>query len=604
MTIKLTEEIIQKLATERSYQRGREYYLAGAIYSPAWQTTPGGFLLRSMCSGSSDHYTLQVELDENGINSTACTCAYDGVGDCKHIVALLLKYLHQPEKFSEEKSVADLISGLDKEALIAIITRQVKRNPDLYDELERAMPAVKVVTQPRVSAMAAATEKRKTDVSEPVYRKLVQKIFRQSRHSDYFDDDESAPAYLGDLKETLETATQALAAGDAEGALIILRVLFEETVDEYDGEMDYDGDVAGFIQDLGMPLAEAILSVNLNAQESAELQDSLQATYDKLDEYVESSELDVVFSALRHGWDASPESDVYAGDEENEVDDEADDEENVENEDVWMAFSVLQQARLNVMERQGRIDEYLQLAQKADTHRYILKLLQIGRMDDAISASQKLTIASAILDVAQKLRSVGRLEAALTLAERGLESESYSIYELANWLAPLEEEQGRYDIALVAYRAAFDAHPAINLYRHVKRLAGKEWETLRPTLTEKINEAQNPGVLADIHLEESNWDAAILLAEKYTWSSNLLEIVSNAVIAYRPDWVINTALRQATGLIAPTQSKLYPGAATWLARAKKAYQQKGQMAEWQVYIEHLRTTYARRPALMKAIKDL
>ncbi|MEI7846621.1 MAG: SWIM zinc finger family protein [Chloroflexota bacterium] len=600
MTIKLTEEIIQKLATERSYQRGREYYLAGAIYSPAWQTTPGGIVLRSMCSGNSAHYTLQVELDENGINSTSCTCAYDGDGDCKHIVALLLEYLHQPEKFFEEKSVADLVSGLDKEALIAIITRLVKRDPDLYDELERAMPAVKVVTQPRVSAMVAAPEKRKTDVSEPVYRKMVQKIFKQSRHADYYDDDEVAPAYLDDLKETLESATQYLAAGDAEGALIILRVLFEETVDEYDGEMDYDGDVAGFIQDLGMPLAEAILSVNLNAQESAELKDSLQATYNKLDEYVESSELDVVFSALRYGWDASPDSDLYAGEEENEVDDE----ENDENEDVWMAFSALQQARLNVLERQGRIDEYLRLAQKADTHRYVLKLLQIGRMDDAISASQKLMSASAILDVAQKLRSVGRLEAAITLAERGLEPGSHFVYELANWLAPLEEEQGRYDKALVAYRAAYDAHPAINLYRHVKRLSGKNWETLRPTLTQQINEAQNPDVLADIHLEESNWDAAIVLAEKYTWSSNLLEKVSNAVIAYRPDWVINTALRQATGLIAPTQSKLYPGAATWLARAKKAYQQKSQMAEWQVYIEHLRTTYARRPALMKAIKDL
>lgn len=602
MAIKLTEELIQEQATDRSYERGREYFLSGAIYTPAWQTTPGGIALTSRCSGSSDHYSLRVELDENGILSTSCTCPYDGGGDCKHIVALLLKYLNQPEKFLEQKSVADLLSGLDKESLIALITRLVKRDPDLYDELELAIPTVKAAAQSKTAVKVAAVEKCKTNVSEPVYRKLVQKIFKQSRHSDYYDDDESAPVYLGDLEETLETATQALAAGDAEGALIILRVLFEETVDEYDAEMDYDGDVAGFIQDLGMPLAEAILSVNLDDQERAELQDSLQATYDELDEYVESSELDVVFSALRYGWDASPDGDVRADQEENEVDLEENDDE--DDEDVWMAFYALQQARLNVLERQGRLDEFLQLAQNADVHRYVLKLLQLGRMDEAISASQKLMSASAILDVAQKLRAAGRLEVAINLAERGLESGGQFVYELANWLAPLEEAQGWNDKALVAYRAAYDAQPAINLYRHIKRLSGSDWENLRPALFQKINEAQNPGVLADIHLEEHQWDAAISLAEKYTWSSSLLEKVSTAVIPYRPDWVINIALKQATGLIAPTQSKLYPGAATWLARAKQAYQQKGQIAEWQVYIGHLRTTYARRPALMKAIKDL
>lgn len=513
-------------------------------------------------------------------------------GDCKHIVALLLKYLYQPEKFSEQKSVLGLLSNLDKEALIVLITRLVKHNPDLYDELELAIPVAKVAAQPKITVKVAATEKRQTDVSEPMYRKLVQKIFKQSRHSDYYDDDESAPVYLGDLKETLETATQALAAGDADGALIILRVLFEETVDEYDGEIDYDGDVAGFIQELGMPLAEAILNVNLDAQERAELHDSLQATYDELDEYVESGELDVIFSALRYGWDASPDSEAQA------------EQDKDENEDGWMAFYALQQARLNILERQGRIDEFLHLAQKADTHRYVLKLLQIGRMDDAIDASQKLMSASVILDVSRKLRTAGRLEAAINLAERGLALGGQFVNKLANWLAPLEEEQGRNEIALVAYRAAYDAQPAINLYRHIKRLSGKDWENLSPALIQRIEEAQNPGILADIHLEEHNWDAAISLAEKYTWSSNLLEKVSNAVIAYRPDWVINTALKQATGLIAPTQSKLYPAAATWLECAKKAYRQKGQMAEWQVYIVHLRTDYARRPALMKVIKDL
>jgi len=45
------------------------------------------------CEGSYT-YHLRVELDEGGIQSAFCTCPYDYAGYCKHIVALLLTYIH------------------------------------------------------------------------------------------------------------------------------------------------------------------------------------------------------------------------------------------------------------------------------------------------------------------------------------------------------------------------------------------------------------------------------------------------------------------------------------------------------------------------------
>jgi uncharacterized Zn finger protein len=68
--------------------------------------------------------------------------------------------------------------------------------------------------------------------------------------------------------------------------------------------------------------------------------------------------------------------------------------------------------------------------------------------------------------------------------------------------------------------------------------------------------------------------------------------------------VIHVAIKQAESLIAQTQSKLYPIAARWLERAKKAYQQKGQAVEWKAYIDNLRVVYAKRPALQRAIVNL
>ena len=110
MDIQLTEQIIRERANEQSFQKGLAYYKTGAIYSASRQSTPGGVVLTAHCEGSSaPSYRLRAELDAGGVRDASCTCPYDWGGDCKHLVALLLMYLHQPDKFAEQKSVSDLL---------------------------------------------------------------------------------------------------------------------------------------------------------------------------------------------------------------------------------------------------------------------------------------------------------------------------------------------------------------------------------------------------------------------------------------------------------------------------------------------------------------
>ncbi|MEW5873218.1 MAG: SWIM zinc finger family protein [Chloroflexota bacterium] len=119
MNIQLTEEIIRQRASAQSYQKGRDYYDSGSIYNPSWQSTPGGVALMAHCEGSSaPSYRLRAELDSGGVQTASCTCPYDRGGNCKHIVALLLTYLHRPEKFSEHKGLDELLAGLEKDVLL------------------------------------------------------------------------------------------------------------------------------------------------------------------------------------------------------------------------------------------------------------------------------------------------------------------------------------------------------------------------------------------------------------------------------------------------------------------------------------------------------
>jgi uncharacterized Zn finger protein len=595
MEIYLTEEHIRERASEKSFDRGNEYYHDRTIYSPTWEALSDGIALMALCEGSQDEtYRLRVELSRGWVKEASCTCPYDWGGDCKHIVALLLTYLHQPEDFQERVNLADLLRALEKDALVDLLLRLVRNDPDLYNDITIFVNAARQALTARSEAQIDAPksskpEKRPTLVSETVYRKRVKRILKQSS---YDDDGEwgSAPEFLDDLEEIRQEALNSLGTDDADGALIILRVLLEETIGDFYEESDHEGYYAGFIQDLGLPMAEAVLSAELNKEERDQLYVFVDDLLDDLNsDFVEVSELSIILVALEYGWDSLPDRDTQW--------DEMDEEE-------WMLLSDLEQARLNVLERQGNTEIFLQLAEKTSPSRYTLKLLETGQIEAALAACQRFELDHASLTVARKLYEAGRVREALELAERGLGYQGNSAYELATWLAPLQEKHGKPDAALSTYRTAFGRRPSIDVYRKIKRLSGSNWEKERKVIIQEIEPRHGEELWVDIHIEESDWDAAIALAEKSSWSPHLLEKVAEALIPHRPDWVIATSIKQAEDLILKTQSNLYPAAAKWLLKARKAYQHENQMVRWEDYINNLRSTYSRRPALQKAIADL
>ena len=159
-SFKLTENILRSLSTEQSFERGRQYYRAGVINNATRQ----GNLLTALCEGSSaPAYRLRVELDQAGVRSASCTCPYDWGGLCKHLVALLLAYIHQPETFTERGSVADLLAGLERDDLVALVEKLAFRDPDLYDWLETSVSELGAKKQPVIRGYRLVPPLRKTN---------------------------------------------------------------------------------------------------------------------------------------------------------------------------------------------------------------------------------------------------------------------------------------------------------------------------------------------------------------------------------------------------------------------------------------------------------
>ena len=98
-------------------------------------------------------------------------------------------------------------------------------------------------------------------------------------------------------------------------------------------------------------------------------------------------------------------------------------------------MSDLTEAKLNVLERQGRTDEYLALCQKAKRHlRYALKLCDLDRVPEAIKYAKKhLATADEARQLAERLRSLKRIAEVLEIGERGLKLKGPKA-DLGEWL--------------------------------------------------------------------------------------------------------------------------------------------------------------------------
>ncbi|MBI3537303.1 MAG: SWIM zinc finger family protein, partial [Chloroflexi bacterium] len=557
--IRLTESMIRAATTPESFQRGQSYFNQGAISNAAIQSN----VLSGDCEGTqSPYYHVRVELDDAGIRFANCTCPYEFGGFCKHIVALLLAYIHNPKEFTARESPNELLAGLSRDDLLALMTKLIERQPDLYDWVQAAIAA---------PSPDKSKKTRRKKVDADVYRRQVRNILHR------LDGMRMSEAYwhvgglANELRGVKDNAIKFLEQDDAETALGILLALLEEAHDAFDYIDDSNGELGACLDEMGLPLAEAILSLELSAVERERLVQQLQKLDRRLSDYGVEGAASIALQATRYGWDEIPSHPHVAvrDDEDAEDTDEEDEEYAAYHESQsWDApIGDLTEAKLNVLDRQGKTDEYLALCKKEGKHlRFVLKLCELGRMTEAIGFAQKhLTAASEALQLAQKLRELNRVEESIVIAERGLEL-APSRAGLGAWLGPIEESRGRTREAFDAFFATFAEMPSLETYKTLKRLAEPAWHKTQAQVMGALNKSHNHQVLAEVYLFEEEWDEAIQVADKRDVWYTVIATVADGVIEHRPEWVIRVSIKQAEHLIGKTQSKYYRDAAEWLKR--------------------------------------
>lgn len=217
----LTRDQIRQRCTGQSFERGSEYFHTGAIGNPGLHD----WTLSAMCHGSDPTpYRVAVELMPMTIADTSCSCPYNGQGDCKHIVALLLTYTEAPELIFSIDTLLDMLAEKPKGNLIHVISELLKRTPAL------ARAARLYADMPGESdlEMEHTAHKRTVYRTVKVYRKKIDHIFGRD-----FLEQHRLRQVLAQLEDLVQHAQSLTELSETGFAMSMLHALIHQSIIRY-----------------------------------------------------------------------------------------------------------------------------------------------------------------------------------------------------------------------------------------------------------------------------------------------------------------------------------------------------------------------------------
>lgn len=596
----LDEDVIRQNSSPQSFERGLDYYRRGLVLSVIRR----GEELRAEVVGSEfAPYDVRVVFDAAGAVEAWCSCPYDWGGWCKHIVATLLSATHEPDSVRDQPAIEEVLSDLDREELQGILLRLADRDPRLADAIEREVSLAQ-------GHSSGSLEASRIKVNAGSIRHRVHDAIRS------LDGMRPSEAYwhvggvVEEVRRILEVAWAFIEAGDDANALCVLEAITDEYTQAWEYLDDSDGYVGDFFYELGEAWTEAILSAELTRSERMGWKEKIEAWCEELEMYAGGEAFCPALLATKQGWDHPTLAWVLGrtgeGTAEPGAEPETAPEQDEHPDEDYDYYDELTTAYLNALERQGRHEEYLRLAEHAgEFSRYAVMLVRSGRTEEAVEYGvDHLRAPEEALAVAEALRESEEFEGALRIGEHGLTLAGRKA-GLAAWVRDLASGMGRGEQALRAAIMAFREDPALAAYLRVQELAGERWPEHRDDLLDHLrrNQSYHPSGRVEVFLHEGLTGDAIAAVEKRPVGA-LIGRVADAAVESHPDWVIDTCSRQAEEIMDEGRSRHYSEAMSWLKKVRAAYHAAGREGEWQRYLEGLIARHVRKYKLRPMLESL
>ena len=591
----LTESDIRDVVDSGSWSRGRGYFSSGRLIHPQRQ----GDTLRGECVGSAPRpYRVEATVNQHGIQHNRCSCPLGG--SCKHVVALLLTYVHQPEAFVETATLAEALAERSREELIALIGQIVEQHPE----------AERLISLPRPGQQVSGQR-----ISEAEMRQQVS----QALPADYDYDYHGYGVDLRQVENLVALGDQYRDAGDAINAATIYRAIALQVLDEYEMLGDEEGEVSYVVGDCLTGLGDCLAALGDEETEDDEGVEDDEDDEDETRRVILHTLFDVYKWDINFGGigmaDGAPALLIEHATptEKAQVAEWVREEIGASSGDDfsknWRRKS-WGNLLLN-LERDAISDErFLEICRETGcTNDLIDKLLQMGRADEAEREAGQLSdydlwrVANLFVQHDQDERIVRLLQ------ERARRSDDSRI---TKWLKNYAVEHEEWAVALDWQKQLFQKRPSLDIYQQLRHSAKQlgEWEQTREQVMRQLDKEQQYAALIEIYLDEENVDNALRTVRQASetkapgrvhflgYGLNHLKLkVAAAAADSHPREAINLYLGAAKQQIAQRQRKHYAIAADHLRTIQRICQQHDEEARWQEIIQRVRSEHSNLPAL-------
>jgi len=337
-------EDIEELFDSEIFGRGEEYFEEGLVKDI--ELIDDKTLIGTVIGN--DKYKVTISIDSDGEIVCDCTCPCDF--NCKHAVALLLKWVNEKKNYNEENSKSDSSKSLEKEETIHEILHK-KNKEELIDLITNFLSK-----EPKLKSLITI---RKNEI----YRK-VKNLF-----SDFWEWNE-----VRALIEELELIIEGIKKNKSSWNKDLLEEMDKTSrvlINGQDNVHD-DGDLSFFLNDWFEVFGEIFASIKPTIEEKKSFIEKIKKFVEK-DEYGFDNDIEKALYGM-----CKTKEDIELIKENYKIDREYFDNENFD--DFY----------LELYEKIGADKEYLDFAkEKGFSIEYVDKLISLEKIKEALEECNK-----------------------------------------------------------------------------------------------------------------------------------------------------------------------------------------------------------------------
>ena len=570
----LDRRTLRRIAGARSFARGEDYFASGQVGTVSENN---GTIVAKVHGTRTYRVKLWIE---NGELEYSCTCPVGADGAfCKHGVATGLSRLdgRQAEIPGKKRSkpavtmddVRGYLAGQDKDALVNMLMEQAMDD----DRLRQ-----------RLLMKAAKQGPKGLDVA--TYRQAIDEAVDTGGFVDY----RNAYDYAQRIKEAIDVVEQLLREGHAAEVIGLTEHALEAVEEALGWVDDSDGDMGGILE---------------------RLQELHHTACEKANPDSEALARRLFAWELRTDWDTfCGAADIYA---------------NIFGQKGLAVYRALAEAEWARVPALGPGGDDLEKYGKRFRIMHIMETLarQTGDVEAVVAVKTRdLSSAYAYLQIAETYKNARKRDLALEWAERGVKAfRERTDSRLREFLAEEYHHSKRHDEAMALAWAEFTESPYLEQYRNLKAHADRvgQWtswrlkalEHLRGSIaTEKRASPEDRGAwyrradhseLVRIFVWEKDVEAAWREAQAGGCSHDLWRELAAKREKDHPEDALPIYQRQIETTLGRRNNEAYREAISILRKVRGLMVRIGREAEFEKYLESVRTTHKPKRNFMKLL---